>query len=100
MGNLARAPKRAPNLLFFKLKINRRTDMWFDGEDVRDWWHRINLAWKYNSKHVYGITTQDLIIFFGAAAGILSAENSNGQPVAVVPEVNSESPPPYDIVCE
>ena len=43
----------------------------FDSEDVRDWWNRVNWAWTYNAKHVYGITTQDLIIFFSVAGGIL-----------------------------
>ena len=43
----------------------------FDSEDVRDWWNRINWAWKYNAKQVYGIHTQDLIIFFGVAGGVL-----------------------------
>ena len=43
----------------------------FESEDVRDWWHRINLAWKYNARQIYGITTQDLIIFFAIAAGVV-----------------------------
>ena len=43
----------------------------FDSDDVRDWYNRINWAWKYNTKAIYGITTQDLIIFFAVAGGII-----------------------------